>query len=184
MSYGMTWRMFGIFCVSIVLSMAWGTLTVYAHGGAGPGGPDNASMLKHHGCGHGKHLDKIKGALKLSEIQGKLMDIMHQARKDFVQETCKHGASGCWRKSRLSKRAFHLFRAELAAEHPDFYGAAAKLKSEYHGKYRAQFNSMVEATAAFMSSLDPAQRDKLLEMKARHGRGGPGRGRQKKVQRQ
>ncbi len=121
-----------------------------------------------------KRMKKMVQALNLNEEQSKLHDEMHKARRTFMETACQgDNAEGC-RNSKLRKRAFHLFRAELAAENPDFPGAAAKIKSEYHGKHKAEFNAMIDARAAFMSSLSEEQRDKLLEMKPRGGKHGRG----------
>lgn len=123
-----------------------------------------------------KRMKKMIKALNLTEEQSKLHDQMHKTRRTFMETACQgENADGC-RNSKLRKRAFHLFRAELLAENPDFLGAAAKIKSEYHGKYKAEFNAMIDAQAAFFNSLSAEQRDKLIAMNSRRGKHGKGMG--------
>ncbi len=138
--------------------------------GPGAGGPPADSPWK----GAQNFKKRIVKELHLSADQSRLHDTMHITRRAFMEKACSDSsnAQGC-RNSKLRKRVFHLFRAELAAEKPDFAGAAAKAKNEYHGKFKAEYDAMVDARAAFMSSLTEAQRDKLLQMRPRRGnRGG------------
>jgi len=118
----------------------------------------------------GNQMKMMMAKLKLNDEQRVLMDEMHQAVTAFRQKKCPDGwKPGCM-KDRQQMRAMHLFRAELGAENPDFQAVADKLKSEYAGDYTQEFDAVVDARAAFMSSLSPEQRDNLMQMKF-HGRG-------------
>ncbi len=167
-------RNFLMLSVSLLLLLPAGAAWARGHDHGGSPGK-KACPANHPRGGHGKHIEQMKKKLNLDENQVQLLENVQKTRRDFMDRACRGNREGC-RNSKLRKRAFHLFRAELAAEHPDFYSAATKLKSEYHGEYRAEFNAMVDARAAFMSSLTPEQRDRLLEMKPRGGKHGPGPG--------
>ena len=137
------------------------------------------------GHGHGYHGDRGKGectseryekrsehlkeALSLDEGQVALLEIMHQSRvnlkDDFINENDSDGRPG-----KGFRRSFHLFRAELAAEKPDFQAVGEKIKAEHQGEHREAFEAAVDARVAFLSSLSVEQREEMLEMKGHHGR--------------
>ena len=171
-------RLRNLFILMVSIPFLIPVSAVYAkgHGHGGPHGQESCDgPSRHPGPGQGGHFMQMKKKLNLTDDQSKLLEHLQKTRRAFMDRACRNNRDGC-RKSKLQKRAFHLFRAELAAEQPDFNGAARKLKPEYHGDYPEEFNAMVDARAAFMSSLTSEQRDRLLEMKPRGGKHGPGHG--------
>jgi hypothetical protein len=115
------------------------------------------------------HAEKMKAMLKLSNEQAGLLDSMHRANVDLNTKACPGNASGCIPARELT-RAFHLFRAELAAENPDFHAIGDRLKSEYQGKYKEEFDKAIDARVAFMSTLTPEQRESMMKMGHRRHR--------------
>ncbi len=135
----------------------------------GPGGWHGKAVAGNcTGAGAAARMEKMKVMLDLSDEQKALMDEMHRANRALHTRMCPDAAAGC-APEKEQIRTMHLFRAEIAAENPDFQAVAAKVKSEYQGEYRAEFDAAVDARAAFMESLTPEQRDRLLKMRA-HGR--------------
>jgi Spy/CpxP family protein refolding chaperone len=135
----------------------------------GPGGWHGKAMAGNcTGAGAAARMEKMKAMLDLSDGQKALMEEMHQANRALHTRMCPDATAGCG-PEKEQIRTMHLFRAEIAAENPDFQAVAAKVKAEYKGEYRAEFDAAVDARATFMESLTPEQRDKLLKMRA-HGR--------------
>ncbi len=151
-------------CGALLLALSFLVMTSSVQAwGPGAGGPPADAPWKNAQ----KFKQNLVKKLNLTEEQSALHDKMHAARRAFMEKACSEDkAEGC-RQSKLRKRLFHLFRAELAAENPDFAGVAAKLKAEYHGKYKTEFDAMVDSRAAFMGSLTQEQREKLLELRPR-----------------
>ncbi len=107
----------------------------------------------------------IKDWLGLNQHQQKLFNKMQETAKALRQKTCPNPMAGCFI-SKEQIRAMHLFTAEIAAEKPDFDSVAKKLVHEYHGPYKKEFKAAVKAKAAFLKSLTPEQRDKMLRKHA------------------
>ena len=137
------------------------------------------------GHGHGYHGDKGKGectterfesraehleeALSLDEGQIVLLETMHQARMNLKGEFVSNSDSK-WQPGKGFRRSFHLFRAELASENPDFQVVGEKVKAEYQGEHGESFETAVDARVAFLSSLSAEQRQNMMEMKGHRGR--------------
>ena len=135
----------------------------------GPGGWHGKGMMGNaSGPGAAARMEKMKTMLNLSEEQKVLMNNMHQANRALRNITCPDGAGKCT-PGREQIRTRLLFKAELAAENPDFQAVADKVKAEYQGKHKAEFDAAVDAKKAFMESLTPEQRDSIFMMKGHGG---------------
>ena len=137
------------------------------------------------GHGHGYHGDKGKGectserfesrakhleeVLSLDEGQVALLETMHQSRMNLKDEFVSSSDSE-WQPGKGFRRSFHLFRAELASENPDFQAVGEKIKAEYQGEHGESFETAVDTRVTFLSSLSAEQRGEMLEMKGHHGR--------------
>ena len=171
---------------SISASILMAAFLFTSAGAAFAWGPDSG---KHHGQGmqgqgmHGNcsgaqyasRAEMMKSMLKLTDEQQGLMDDMHQAFMELKNKRCPDGWKPECMKNRERMRAMYLFRAEIAAENPDFPAVAEKIKSEYQGTDKAEFDTAVDARAAFLESLTPEQREILIKM-GPHGRFGKGHG--------
>lgn len=153
------------FITALLLMPAAGTALAW-----GPGGHHARGM--NGGCTGDHFAAKVQGMkamLKLTDEQVTLLDNMHEAHKALRAKMCTDPAAGCT-PTKEQIRAMYLFRAELAAANPDFPAVADKLKAEYQGDAKGEFDAAVDARTAFMESLTPEQRDAMLTM--RH-HGGP-----------
>ncbi len=145
---------------AVLMSVA---VVAFAHGPAFNGA--GTSQVNCPNNYHGTRADMMKAKLKLTDEQQVLLDEMHQAYMDYGNKKCPDGITPKCMRSREQMRSMLLFRAELAAQNPDFLAVADKIKDEYHGDYKAEFDRAVDARAAFMASLTPEQRATLMKMK-------------------
>ena len=139
----------------------------------GPGSQQHHGKGMHNCTGDRfkNRAEMMKSALNLTDEQQVLLEEMHQATMEFKNVQCPDRWTPDCMKNRQQMRTMHLFRAELAAENPDFQGVAEKVKNEYTGENKEEFDSAVDARARFMESLTPEQRDTMMQMKF-HGRHG------------
>jgi len=153
----------------LVLFLISATGTVFAWG------PDNseqgpATKDKQHMKKMATHRGQIN--LILTDKQRALFQKMRDSGAKFRTKMCHDQGADC-APAKEQIRAMYLFKAELAAEKPDFQAVAKKINSEYHGQYKAEFNSAIYAKAAFLESLTPAQMDTMLSRRRIHTGGKP-----------
>lgn len=100
-------------------------------------------------------------ALGLSEDQEILFQNMNKAKT--INRQLKRDSARYMRTA---------FKKEMAKENPDFKSAAKLVKTKYTTRLEQTFDSMIDATVAFYSSLDAEQRQALLNFeKTNKGRG-------------
>ncbi len=134
-------------------------------------GPDNSKQglpAKNQKTLKNMPTHKGKMNLNLTDKQQALFQKMRDSGAKFRTKMCPDKGADCT-PDREQIRAMYLFKAELAAEKPDFQTVAKKIKGEYHGQFKTEFNLAIDAKAAFLESLTPEQRDTLLSRRPRAG---------------
>jgi len=164
-------------CIVMLTVFISGTGVSFArgHGGQhqGMGQGMNQGQGMHGNCTSERYSNRaemMKSKLNLSDEQQALQAEMHEANMEVRNRKHQDGSTSGHMNNREQKRAMHMFRAELASENPDFQAAADKIKNEYRGADKAEFDAAVDARARFMESLSPEQRDTMMHMS--HGRHG------------
>ena len=147
---------FMVLSIAALLSMP-----VFAYAGDCPG--------KHH---KGHKFEQMKTKLELTPEQDVLFDVMMQARNDhFTAVHANLDKDDSIDHRRMRKGGRHMihriFYQESLKDQPDFAAAATEAKEQYQGGQPQAFNTMVDSTADFYTSLTVEQRQKMAEMKQR-----------------
>ncbi len=134
-------------------------------------GPDNSKQGPHakdQKPTKNMAMHKGKMNLNLNDKQQALFQKMRESGAKFRTKMCPDQGAGCT-PDKEQIRAMYLFKAELAAEKPDFQAVGKKIKGEYQGQFKTEFNAAIDAKAAFLESLTPEQRDTILTRRPRAG---------------
>jgi Spy/CpxP family protein refolding chaperone len=132
-----------------------------------------AGFAQGHGNGRGgggqmqnradEGFDRMAAALNLNAQQNSLLDDLKAKTEAFMTQQ---------REKRREIRA--AFAAEVGKQKPDMAAAAREIKDNYRKNNVAAFDAMVDATATFIGSLTPEQRQKYQSVRNPGGRGRQG----------